>query len=173
MNLLVTCARNFELETKQEIIKFLKEMGDNNPDIEISDLSGILTVKTTVNPLELTKTIREKIIEEPWSIRYSLRIIPIQSDIDTDIDLITKEAKKCAETIRENETYRITVEKRNSDISTNEIISSIAKNIPNKVSLEKPDWVILIEIISDKTGVSVIKDDMIFSLERTKRSLSD
>ena len=173
MNLIVTCARNFEFEAKHEITKFLNELGDGEPDIEISDLSGILTVSTTVNPLKVVESIREKIIEEPWAIRYSLRIIPIQSVANTEIEQIIKEVKKNVGVIKENESYRITVEKRNSNLSTNEIISSVAKIVPNKVSLEKPDWIILIEIISDKTGISIIKDGLIFSLDRTKRSLSD
>jgi tRNA acetyltransferase TAN1 len=73
--------------------------------------------------------------------------------------------------VNEKESYRITIEKRNSDISSTEIISKIADNITNKVSLEKPDWIVLIEILGNKTGVSVLKSDDIFSLEISKREL--
>ena len=65
--------------------------------------------------------------------------------------------------------YRITIEKRNTDVSSTEIITDIAKIFPNKVSLNQPDWIILIEILGDKTGISILKDSEIFSLDKTKR----
>ena len=84
--------------------------------------------------------------------------------------------KKIAEKsnqILDNETYRISIEKRNSDISSQEIISKIADKIKNKVSLEFPDKIILIEILGKNTGVSILKKSDILSVEKTKRSMSD
>ena len=72
--------------------------------------------------------------------------------------------------IQENDSYRITIEKRNTDMSSTEIITDIAKIFPNKVSLNQPDWVVLIEILGDKTGVSILKENEIFSLDKTKRA---
>jgi len=41
------------------------------------------------------------------------------------------------------------------------------------VSLEKPDWVVLVEIIGNKTGLAVLRDEDIFRLEITKRELME
>ncbi len=71
------------------------------------------------------------------------------------------------------DTYRITVEKRHSVISTREIIDEIANKITNKVSLEKFDWMILIEILGNKTGISILKENDILSTQKLKRSLSE
>ncbi|MGZ5484583.1 MAG: THUMP domain-containing protein [Nitrososphaeraceae archaeon] len=38
-----------------------------------------------------------------------------------------------------------------------------------KVSLENPDWIILIEIIGNKTGISVLKEIDIFNSIMEKR----
>ena len=54
-------------------------------------------------------------------------------------------------------------------MSSTEIITEIAKIFTNKVSLNQPDWIILIEILGDKTGISILKDSEIFSLDKTKR----
>jgi tRNA acetyltransferase TAN1 len=75
--------------------------------------------------------------------------------------------------IKSQNTYRITVEKRHSTISTNEIIDAIASRIQNKVSLKKFDWIVLVEILGNKTGVSVLKENDIISTQRLKRSLSE
>ena len=81
--------------------------------------------------------------------------------------------QKLSDQILDEESYRILVEKRNSDLSSKEIITKIAKNIKNKVSLEFPDKVLLIEILGNKTGISIIKKSDILSTEKTKRSISE
>ncbi len=75
--------------------------------------------------------------------------------------------------VKKDQTYRITVEKRNSNISSDEIISKIASNIQNKVSLEESDWIVLIEILGSEAGIAVLKAEDILSVQKTKRALSD
>ncbi len=171
MNLIITCARHLEPETTDELSAVLAQFGDENPEISRTSMSGILTAKTKLVPFEVIKNIREKIVDEPWSIRYCLRIIPIEQVVDTNLEEISTQVFSLMKKVNEKESYRITIEKRNSDISSAEIISKIADNITNKVSLEKPDWIALIEILGNKTGVSVLKSDDIFSLEISKREL--
>ena len=173
MNLIITCPRHFEEEAGEEIKRILFEFGDEEPKIIISNMPGILTCMTSLNPIEVIEKIREKILDEPWSIRYCLRLIPVQGVCKTNIKEIEAEILKKVGIIKLGESYRITIEKRNSKISSEEIISKIAKNISHKVSLDTPDWIILIEIIGDETGVSVIRNNNILSVEKTKRSLSD
>ena len=97
------------------------------------------------------------ILDQPWSIRYCLRVIPIQEVIETEIEEIEKSTVKLAGQIFDGETYRISVEKRSSNVSSQEIITKIAGKIKNKVSLEFPDKILLIEILGNKTGISVLK----------------
>lgn len=171
MNLIITCARHLEPETTDELSAVLAQFGDENPEISRTSMSGVLIAKTKLVPFEVIKNIREKIVDEPWSIRYCLRIIPIEQVVDTNLEEISTQVFSLMKKVNEKESYRITIEKRNSDISSAEIISKIADNITNKVSLEKPDWIALIEILGNKTGVSVLKSDDIFSLEISKREL--
>ena len=173
MNLIITCARHIEPETKDELRDILEEFGDSDADVIITTMSGILTAKTKLDPVNVVKKMKEMLLDEPWSIRYCLRIIPIQSIVETNIEEIEKIIAEKSNQILDNETYRISIEKRNSDISSQEIISKIADKIKNKVSLEYPDKIILIEILGNKTGVSILKKSDILSVEKTKRSMSD
>gem|GEM_PF-140946 len=159
MNVIITCARHFEGETTDEIKELLSELGDENPQISMTEFSGILYVDTSANPLDLIKKIREKLEDEPWSIRYTMRAIPIFSVTKTNVIEIVDAVIKQSEKIEQNQTYRITIEKRNSGISSGEIINQIASKILNKVSLEKYDWIILVEVLGAITGVSVIKEE--------------
>ena len=169
MNLLVTCARSLETETKNEIEKILSELGDQEPEILNVGMRGILMVNTNIEPSKIIDWVKDKITEEPWLIRYCLRIIPIQSITETEMNEITKNVIQLKDVIQQNDSYRITIEKRNTDMSSTEIITEIAKIFPNKVSLNQPDWIILIEILGDNTGISILKDDEMFSLDKSKR----
>ena len=169
MNLIITCARNLESETKNEIGKILDELGDQEPEILNVGMRGILMVNTIIKPSKIIDCVKNKIIEEPWLIRYCLRIIPIQRITDTEIDKIKQTVIKLKDTIQKNDSYRITIEKRNTSISSSEIITEVAKIFPNKVSLNQPDWVVLIEIIGNETGISILKNGELFSLDKAKR----
>ena len=173
MNFIITCPRHFEEEAKEEIEKIINEFGDETPEFTITNFPGIITGKTSLNPIEVVQKIRELIQDEPWSIRYCLRMIPIQNVCSTNIDEINDEIQKIIGNLLPKESYRITIEKRNSKISSDEIISKVAKDIPNKVSLDNPDKVILIEIIENETGIAIIPKNNILSVEKIKRSLSD
>ncbi len=169
MNLIITCARSLESETKNEIKKILDELGDQEPEILNVGMRGILMVDTIIEPSKIIDYVKNKMIEEPWLIRYCLRIIPIQMITETEIDKIKQNVIKLKDTIQKNDSYRITIEKRNTSISSNEIITEIAKIFPNKVSLNQPDWIILIEILGNETGISILKNDGMFSLDKAKR----
>ena len=169
MNLLITCARNLETETKNEIEKILGEVGDQEPEILNVGMRGILMVNTNIESSRIIDWVKDKVVEEPWFIRYCLRIIPIQSITETEMSKITENVIKLKDVMQQNDSYRITIEKRNTDMSSTEIITEIADIFPNKVSLNQPDWIVLIEILGDKTGISILKDTEIFSLDKAKR----
>ena len=169
MNLIITCARSLESGTKNEINKILDELGDQEPEILNVGMRGILMVNTIIEPSKIIDYVKNRMIEEPWLIRYCLRIIPIQIITETEIDKIKQNVIKLKDTIQKNDSYRITIEKRNTDISSTEIITEIAKIFPNKVSLNQPDWIVLIEILGNDTGISILKDDELFSLDKAKR----
>ena len=173
MNLIITCARHMEEETQDELAGFLEELGDAEPRITITGMSGILTADTCLDPVDAVRRIKEKLLDEPWTVRYCLRIIPIQAEVRADAAEIADAASRLASGIKENESYRISIEKRDSDISGQELIKSIAGGMKNRVSLEHPDKVILVEILAGAAGVSVLEKSDILSVEKARRSMSE
>jgi tRNA acetyltransferase TAN1 len=171
--MIITCARHLEPETEEELCDILEEFGDSDVKVTITEMSGILTAETKLDPVEVVRKIKEMVLDEPWSVRYCLRIIPIQKVIETKIEEIEKTVSEMSEEIIDGETYRISIEKRNSNLSSQEMIKKIANKIKNKVSLEFPDKVVLIEILGNKTGVSILKKSDVLSIEKTKRSISE
>ena len=123
INLIVTCARHLEGDTEDELIDILDKLGDSDVKIAVSNMSGIITVETKLDPIEVVRKMKEMLLDEPWSIRYCLRVIPVQKVVETNIDEINK--------------------------------------------------IILIEILGIVTGISILKNSDILSVEITKRSMSD
>ena len=169
MNLIITCQRNLEEPTILEIQNMLERFGDAGPIVEKTIFSGIIQVETELDIMKVLEDFRLVIEDEPWLIKYCSRIIPIQAECESKLDEIRDKVSGLSDVIKENDTYRITVEKRQSSLHTSEIISNIADSLSNKVSLENSDWEIIIQVLRNKTGISIIPPNTILSVNRQKR----
>ena len=58
MNLIVTCPRHLEPETEEELRDILDEFGDSDIKVVITNMSGILTVDTQLDPIEVVRKIK-------------------------------------------------------------------------------------------------------------------
>ena len=169
MNLIITCQRNLEEPTILEIQNILERFGDSKAVIEKTIFSGIIQVTTTLDNISVIDNFRKLIDDEPWLIRYCSRIIPIQKECESKLDDIVNTAIRLSHVMKENETYRITIEKRHSSLHTKDIISGIANLISNTVSLENSNWEIVVQVLRNRTGISVIPPNTILSVDREKR----
>jgi len=169
-NLLVTTYRHREYDAVDELNVILQHFNIDAQMIEIQNVSGIILALVNLNPFELIPKFKELLIEEPWQFRYILRVIPIERTLSTNLKNIEREVETLSmEKIRIDDSFRISVEKRHTSTRSKDIIPSIANKFRNKVSLENPDWIILIEIIGNKTGISVLKERDIFNSIIEKR----
>jgi len=167
-NLLITTTRGNEEEACSEIWYLLDEIGDKAPVVDKTGVAGLVAAKTAFNPFEVIKKFREILKQRPYEFRYTLRVIPIEKIIRTDLNEIQRVATEMSEKIEENESFRVTLEKRFTQLSTRDVIEAAAANIERKVDLTAPDKILLIEIVGGLTGISVIKPDDILSVSKEK-----
>lgn len=165
---MVTTYRGNEEEACSELWYLLGQVGDATPIIERTNVSGLIVAKTSLNPFEVIERFRKILQERPYEFRYLLRVIPIEKVVRTDIDEISRVAHEFETRIGENETFRVTVEKRFTGTSTRSIIEAIASKINRKVNLEKPDKIVLVEVIGGLTGISLIKPEDVLSITKEK-----
>ena len=152
-----------------ELLYLLKdELGDPAPVADRTGIRGLVAAKSSFNPCEIIEKFRALLQERPYEFRYALRIIPIEKVVPTDIDKIKSTATELAANIRENETFRVTVEKRFTSIHTRELIEAVATNIDRKVDLENPDKILLIEVVGGLTGISLIQPKDILAVIKEK-----
>jgi len=133
----------------------------------------VLKVKPvqTVVPTEIEAIGRSTLKEKPWEFRYVLKVKPVQTVVPTEIEAIGNAVSEKSGTIKDGETFRVSIEKRRSDVSSKEVIDAIATKIPRKVDLRDPGKIVLIEIIGKVAGIAVIPPDGILGIEKEKRTL--
>lgn len=169
-NLLITTTRGNEENTCSEIWYLLGELGDSAVLVDKTGIKGLVAAKTSLNPFEAIEKLRTMLKERPTEFRYTLRIIPIEKVVHTTLEDIEKASSELRSKIVEGETFRISIEKRFSELSTKQIIEVVAKDIQRKVSLENPDKIVLIEVVGKFTGISVVKPSDIFSFTKEQFS---
>jgi tRNA acetyltransferase TAN1 len=167
-NLLATTARGNEEEASSEIWYLLGEIGDMAAKVDKTGVSGLIAARTAFEPFEVIEKLRGLLKERSYEFRYSFRIIPIEKVVRTDPAEIQRVVTELAIRIKENETFRVTVEKRFTTTSTKDLIDAAAANIERKVDLNNPDKVILIEVVGGLTGISVIKPTDILVIAKEK-----
>jgi tRNA acetyltransferase TAN1 len=167
-NLLATTSRGNEGYACSELWYLLEEIGDSTPTVDKTGVSGLIAAKTAFNPFDVIEKLRKILLERPYEFRYTLRIIPIEKVVHTDLGEIQRTAIELSSKIGEAETFRVTLEKRFTEIPTQDIIEAAAANIERKVNLTNPDKILLIEVIGRLTGVSVIKPEEILAVMKEK-----
>jgi tRNA acetyltransferase TAN1 len=167
-NLLATTSRGNEGDACSELWYLLGQIGDSAPTVDKTGVAGLIAAKTAFDPFEVIEKFRAILRERPYEFRYMLRVIPIEKVVRTDLGEIQRVATELSSKIGENETFRVTAEKRFTETPTRDIIEAAAANIERKVDLNKPDKILLIEVIGGLTGISVIKPDDILSVMKEK-----
>ena len=169
-NLIVTTSRGLENDACSEIWFLLGEIGDRNSTVEESSISGLVVAKTSLDPIKAIEDLRKILKEQPGEFRYSLRLIPIEIVVHTSLPEIIAASSRISPKILEQETFRVTVEKRHTGLSSMEIIEAVAENVDRKVDLHNPDKILLIEILGGLTGLSIIKPEDILSVTKDEAS---
>jgi len=165
-NLIITCPRNREKYAIKEFESIMYLLGYKEFEIWESGISGLLLSHVHSNPHDIINKFRELLKERPWEFKNIKRVIPIDILVDSNYEDISEGVEKIWPSIPINSTFKILVKKRFTDLSSRRIIEYTAKNIDRKVDLRNPDYIIDIEIVGSKTGITLVKKDEILSVEK-------
>ena len=173
-NLIATTYRYREFDAIDEMLDLLNDIGDSDAFFEITNISGLITGNTLLDPFQVIEKFKGIVRSEDWRFRYVLRVIPIESVTDSNPSNITKAATELSKRkISSSDSFKLLVEKRhNSFLRSSDLISTIAKEIDNPVDLDAPSWIVLIEILGNVTGITVLQHDQIFNSTFEKRDIN-
>ncbi len=169
-NLLASTFRNREDDCISEVWYLFREIGDDTVEAWRTKIAGLIAIKTSLDPFEAVHKLEALAKERPWDFKYLLKLTPIEVVVTTDLESIARAAEELANRkIEEYETYRITVNKRATLLRTNEIIEAIASRLKRKVDLKKPNKIVQVEVVSDVTGISVLRPEDVVSIVKLLR----
>jgi len=168
-NLIISTSRGNERNTCSEMWYLLGEVGDRSSSIETTGVIGLVVAKTKLEPIKAIRDLRALLKERPWEFKYTLKVVPVQKVVTAEVPEIESTAVGLAVGIADTEKFRITVEKRHTALASKTIIDTVAKKIERTVNLDEPDKILLVEVIGQLAGVSLIEPTDILSVEREKR----
>jgi tRNA acetyltransferase TAN1 len=152
-----------------ELLYLLKEeLGDAQAETSKTKIRGLIVAKTALDPRAAIEKLRAILKQRPYEFRYALRILPIERVVQTDLEEIKRVTHELADGIGEQETFRVTVEKRFTTLHSKDIVEAAASVIKRKADLENPDRILLIEVLGALTGVSLLKPSDILSVMKEK-----
>ncbi len=168
-NLIISTSRGNEHNACSEMWYLLGEVGDRGSTIETTRVIGLVVAKTKLDPIKAVRDMRSLLKERPWEFKYTLKVVPIQKVVNAQLNEIEETAVALSADIEKAETFRLTVEKRHTDLTSKTIIDTVAKRIDRKVSLTAPDKILMIEVVGERAGLSIITSPDILSVEIEKR----
>jgi len=171
-NLLATTEQLTISNASSELWMNLRAVGDENAKVDRSRIKGLILGYSSLGAVEAIHSLRTYMQQEPDRFSNIYRIMPILTWVDTRIEDMVEEVKKQKNKIGKKDTFRVTVEKRRTNLGRLEIIEPVAEVIDNDVDLDNPDWIVLINILGEKTGVSVIEPKDKLNVQKEKYELS-
>jgi len=171
-NLMATTDKISESRACSELWMLLKATGDEAPTVDRSFIRGIVVGRTSMSPDAVAERLSAELRNNPKSYCALYRIIPVQRIVETSTEKIVEATKELASVMEPSDSFRVTFEKRRIGLSSHEVVDAVASNFEQRVDLESPDWVVLIETMGKITGVSVVRPSQIMNVQKTRFRLS-
>jgi tRNA acetyltransferase TAN1 len=167
MDLLVSYYWSHFSRARREVVHVLRKFGDPAPKVERTGVIGIAIVHTSLNNREVIQRCKE-LFKTGFVFRFAIKWVPVDFWCETSLDSIKKAIDdNVTSEIGENETWGMKVEKRRWErYHTMQIIEHLAADINRKVKLTSPDKLIRVDVLGERTAISLLKPGEIFSTTR-------
>ena len=167
-NLLVSFDYDF-MAARREVFESLAALGDEEPTVRRTIIRGLIGVKTSLDPHDAVRKLRQMQDENQITLRFTHRWIPIDLWTDSDLSSMKEGIKKLSD-IAPHERWKMVVEKRRYPTHhTDEIIRELAQLIDAKVDLKRPEKIVRVDILGGFAGISLLGPGEVFSSIRRFR----
>ena len=158
LGLVSSCARTMERNSSSELYYLLTEiLCCENVDVTpVTGIPGLTVTSFQEDPIKVLGQIEDEIEKDNAVLRHTLKIVPFQYRVKSSIENYKEVAKVFKDQINTDETWKITLRRRHSQLEREDIISAIALEITEgKVMLENPQHYILVEVLGKWTYLAL------------------
>ena len=156
--LIGSCSRTQERNASSELYYLLSELlGYQNVEVSpVTAISGLFVAHFEEDSIATVKRIEDELNKDRAVLQHTLKLVPTQYRISTDLDKMVEIAEKFVKKIGSDDTWRITLRRRHSQIPRDDIIKKIASVITTgKVMLENPKHYIVVEVLGKWTYLAL------------------
>lgn len=168
MDILVSYQRNHFFAARREAKRILRSFGDPSATVERTSVIGIAVAHTSLDNREVIRKCKElyKASTEVPTFQFAIKWVPVDFWCDTTLESMKDLIEDKVRTgIGKNETWGMKVEKRRwQKYHTIEIVRYLAQSIEQKVNLRNPDKIVRIDVLGNRTAVSLLKPGEMFSV---------
>ncbi|MFZ3106195.1 MAG: THUMP domain-containing protein [Candidatus Hydromicrobium sp.] len=145
--------------SKEKVANLMKEI-KAKPEFLKSKYNGIFLVDVA-KPREVVKNLKEISAKNRELFGKTYRYIPIDKWVKSEISDMQKAIKSLVPKIKENEKWRMDIEKRYYDKHDyKELIIKLTDVVDRKeIDLKKPEKIIKVEIVGKDAGISLLEPD--------------
>ncbi len=166
-NLLVSCSWGAHGKAKEEILRILRALDDENPLVKRTVAKGIIGVKTILDSRDVVHRLRTLFNKDPLVLQQTTKWVPVDLWTHSDINSMKNAVQVLRNKIQVGEKWRMIVEKRRyTRYHKMEIITALAELIDEKVDLENPDKILRVDIVGKYAGFSILTPQDIFSVSK-------
>ncbi len=150
---------------RREILRILKRLGDEHARVERTDVDGVALVHTNLDGREVVRRCRELFQTAP-TFEYAIKWVPVDYWCDTDLDAMKKLIEeRIRDQIGANETWSLKIEKRRwRKYHTADIVAYLAPAIDRRVNLDRPDKLVRVDVVGNRSAISVLRPGDAFSV---------
>jgi tRNA(Ser,Leu) C12 N-acetylase TAN1 len=167
-NFLISCRRFQEAESCQELRRILDEERTLG-SLEWCKLTGIsclIVGKIDSDAHQFVTRVGQIVKRMPWIVKDLLKIHAIDLVVESTLEAIRAGSKKLAKKMTKSATFRVNLNRRDTDLDRDELLHEIAIQFPGKVDLEDYDWVVAVEMLGPVTGLALLREEEIVTLRR-------
>ncbi len=168
-NLLLSCRRFQEAESCQELRRII----DEDPSFgslewcKLTGISCLVVANIEEDPHKFVTRLGQIAKKMPWIFQDLLKIQPIDLVVESTMEGIRAGSKKLANKMTKTSTFRVNLNRRDTELDRDKLLHEIAIQFPGKVDLEKYEWIVAVEVLGPITGLALLREDEVVTLRRT------
>lgn len=169
-NVLVTYHPNEKARAQEEVATVLRDAGIGLEDMIESIVPGLLHLRVEGDGRSQMKRLHDFALRFPEVFLHTHRWMPIEQWLRSTPEAMASAARALGERIGEDERWKLSLNKRlYEEASTRELVRMLADQInAGPVDLEDPEKVLVVEIVGEYAGFSLISPEEYLDVNETR-----
>ena len=162
-------AKSGQSRGKEEEVESLLECINEKAELLKSNIAGLFLLHTKKNPKEITKELGDIVGKDADKYKFTFHWIPVDRWCKSDIDEMCKVMKDIDSKMKDDESWKLDLGKRQYEGKSTDLIIKLTENINHpKVDLKNPQKIVKVEIIGDQAAISLLDKNELLDIPKLK-----